>query len=275
MTAPGSPNASLFNKEAIAQQSLVKRPEGQPLVLPRSFGVVLAAVAIVSLAGLVAVVACGEFHQVVRGRIVLKARQYHLVQAGVPGTVSEVRVHPGAAVTRGAVLIAILGAPDVRGEWRGPKVRNQHLVSSPIDGIVSGVFTRNGENVAPTTPVLSLVGQSAEHFAVGFVPASARAALRPGTAVSIAVDGTPEIRLPARIETVAAEAWGIREVDLYLGPDVASALGVRTPVVLLSVEFGRERVSPTPALLHGMHGSIEVQIGSQRMSRVLFPFLKR
>jgi membrane fusion protein, multidrug efflux system len=70
----------------------------------------------------------------------------------------------------------------------------RHL-RSPINGIVTKLAARQGESVAPSEPVITVVDTSRVRF-IAAVPAAAGQRLRPG--LSVRIDLGPEVRLSFR-----------------------------------------------------------------------------
>lgn len=154
------------------------------------------------------------------------------------GTVVSV-VEPGRAVTKGEVLVRVVGAD----------------LSSPNDGVVGAVLVRPGERVAPGRPLVSVRPPGPCRMIAATLPAQHRARYQPGL----------------RGVFVPAEG-GARAIEVTIVSAGVEVVRDARTAELMQVSA---RVEQAGSLLDGTRGTLEVPVGSRRLWRLLVPGLRR
>jgi hypothetical protein len=152
----------------------------------------------------------------------------------------------------------------------------ERFVRAPISGLVSDVRVRAGQPVAAGQLVLTMVNERATASVVAMVPGHDRPLLRPGMTMHVALDGFEHARQEVRIDSVADEVVGPAEIKRYLGADLADAVAVEGPVVLvhagLATPYFRAQERQLP-YYDGMKAVAEVKVRSERILTLLIPGL--
>jgi membrane fusion protein (multidrug efflux system) len=303
-------SGSLFRGEALdhhlrrAEQGEVLRID--PAWMRWCYRLVLA---VVLFAGAYAVL--GTVNEYASGPAVLRVEGRMEVTAPADGTVSSIEVEPGRTVRAGEVLVRLraereeadlrsrqeefdlkladrlrdpgdkaVGAAlaTLRAELELARARvDDRLVKAPRDGLVQDVRVREGQFVNTGDPVLALVPPSSRFEAVALLAGQYRPHLREGMPLRIELKGQRSARQWARIDRIGGEIIGPAEARRYLGPEVADAVEISGPCVLVHAELPSDtfRVRGVEYRYHdGMLATAEAPVRAERILFLLLPQLR-
>ncbi len=202
-----------------------------PLILAAPRGWVAVFVLLIVLAGAVGWSVLGSLPIAVRASGLLTYPMGTApVQSPYAGTVRQVLVSPGTAVTAGMPL-ADIGGPGGA----------ERQIASPFGGIVISVGVVTGEVVSVGTTVATVgrSGTSGGHLvAMLFVPESQSVGVRPGEQVDLAVSTAPSSvygLLRGRISAVSPYPLTQEALDGLLGGNLATATYARVTAPMLVV----------------------------------------
>ncbi len=301
----------IFRKEAL-EHHVNRRTSGDllrisPAWLRWSYRLLIAVVAI----GL-AYAAVGTVHEYAHGPAVIRIDGRADVTARAAGTVATVDVAPGQRVRGGELLVTFYTAEEagelerLRHEFdeqlvktlRDPQdqtarqaltslraqkeLAERHLaersIRAPKAGVVSDIRIRPGQRLDPGDRILSLVGDGAQLSVVAMLPGSYRPLLRPGAPLRLELAGFRYAYRDLVIESIGDEIVGPAEVRRYLGQDIADAIPVGGPVVLV-----RARLPDTTfrwggnelTYYDGMIGVAEARVRSESILVTFVPGLEQ
>jgi membrane fusion protein (multidrug efflux system) len=161
-------------------------------------------------------------------------------------------------------------------ELAGARVA-QRSVRAPHAGIVSDLRIRRGQLLQAGDLVLSLNGQGTRFYVVAFLPGQFRPLVHPGMPLRVRLSGFPRAAEVTTIDSVGDEVVGPAEARRYLGPDVADALTLNGPVVLVKGTLAGTSFASDGKRFNfydGLTGNAEARVRSQRVLAVLVPGLR-
>ena len=227
------------------------------------------------------------------------------------GVVSEVSVQPGARVAAGQPLVGFLSREEtaaldrIQREFDLQLIRvlrdptdaaaRQTLTSlraerelalarqrartlrAPHAGTVRDVRVRPGQYVSPGQGVVSIIGDDVRVSLVALLPGGYRPLLVPGKPLRVELDGFEHEYHGLVVESVSDQILGPAEVRRALGDEVADALPLNGPMVLV-----RARVPATTFFsrgrrfdfFDGMVARADAKVRSERIAVLLVPGLK-
>jgi membrane fusion protein (multidrug efflux system) len=156
----------------------------------------------------------------------------------------------------------------------------QRLLRAPRPGVVSDVRIRPGERLGPGDLALSIVPDGAGLSLLALLPGNDRPLLRPGMPLGFELVGYGNEHHALTIDSVGDEVVGPTEAKRFLGPDVADALAVDGPVVLVRAhlparDFSGNGADGRPLRYYdGLQARAQAVVRSQRIALVLLPALK-
>ncbi len=232
------------------------------------------------------------------------------LSAATGGTVTEVDVEPGTPVDAGRVLVrfyhaqegaeldriveefelqlvAYLRSPADAGvrqslialrtqkEFAERRLQ-ERTVRAPRTGLVGDVHVRPGQLVAAGDTLLALIEDPSKISLIAMLPGHYRPLLEVGMPLRLELSGYRYAYQVVPIGSIADEVIGPQAVRRQLGPEVADAIALTGPVVLVRAELpaatfaaGRDSY-----VLHdGMQGRAEVKVRSERVLQALVPGL--
>lgn len=233
------------------------------------------------------------------------------VTASQEGLVTSVEVRPGDRVAAGQPLVRFQSAREaaelerIEHEWELQLIEHlrdlsapapsqalialqaqrelalarleERVVRAPRAGVVRDVRTRRDQRVVPGAILLSLTGAAARPSLMALLPGEHRPLLRAGMPLTLELRGYDHAPQRLAIAAVAEEVVGPEEARRLLGPEVAAALPLDGPLVLVEAnlpeatfEAGGERYE----LHDGMWGTAEVRVRSEPLISALVPGLR-
>jgi membrane fusion protein (multidrug efflux system) len=300
----------IFRKEAL-QQREGQRREGRLLrITPAwtewAYWSVLGAVGCALLYCFV-----GRIGEYAAGPIVVRVEGRTDLTATSEEVVSTVEAQPGQHVAEGQILVRFYGAQEA-GELarldREFELQLSKLLREPSDqaarqalttlraqrdlaearlaeralkapraGVVSDVRIRPGQKLSPGEIVLSLVGEDARFAVVAMLPGHYRPLLRAGMPLRLELDGFRYRYQDVVMEEVGDEVVGPAEVRRYLGQEVADAISLDGPVILVRASLpgaAFEADGRAYNYFNGMHGNAEVRVRTKSILVSLIPALE-
>ena len=113
----------------------------------------------------------------------------------------------------------------------------EQWLKAPHSGIVSDIRIRPGQHLTPGDPVLSLLGDDMRWVVIAMLPGHARPLLQSGTQMRLELAGYRYAYRDVAIQSVGDEIVGPAEVRQYLGQEIADAVPVTGPAVLVKAQL--------------------------------------
>jgi len=233
------------------------------------------------------------------------------VTASQPGIVTAVEARPGDRVAAGQTLVRFQSAREtaelqrIEREWDlqlierlrdlsapGPSQAlialqaerdlararvEERVVRAPRAGLVSDVRSRLNQHVGSGDILLSLTGAASLPMLTAMLPGEHRPLLRARMPLILELRGYGHAPQRLAITAVAEEVVDPDEARRLLGPEVATAVTLNGPVVLVEARFpdvafeaGGERYE----LHDGMWGTAEVRVRSEPLLAALVPGIR-
>jgi membrane fusion protein (multidrug efflux system) len=253
----------------------------------------------------------GTIDEYAAGPAVVRLTGRTEVTAGQPGAVAVVEVRPGDRVAAGQSLVRFhsvreaaelerierewelqlierlrdLSAPApaqaliaLRAELELARSRlEERRVRAPRAGVVRDVRCRPGQQVAAGDILLSLTGEASRPLLMALLPGQHRPRLRAGMPLNLELLGYDQSPQHLKIASVSEEVVGPEEARRLLGPEVAAAVPLTGPVVLVQAPFPGtlfESGGRRYELHDGMWGKAEVRVRSEPLLSALVPGLR-
>jgi len=261
-----SPPDDIFRKEALDAMRAPPKQGGVLRISPAwtRYGF-WSLVALVVAALVYSVV--GSIKEYAQGPAFVRAEGNLELTATVSGTVAAVHVEPGQRVTEGALLVefhvvqeaAELERIDREIELQLVRVMrdlndqaarqaltslqaqrelarahvDERSVRAPRAGVVSDIRIRAGQLLTQGQPILSIVAPESRFSVLALVPGQYRPLLQKGSALRLELSGFPYVYTNLTVDSIGQEVIGPTEAKRFLGPEVADALPISGPVVLV------------------------------------------
>ncbi|MDY7228092.1 efflux RND transporter periplasmic adaptor subunit [Hyalangium rubrum] len=253
----------------------------------------------------------GTLPEYASGPAVVKVEGQSHLTVDLPGVVSTVAVKPGQRVEVGEVLVSfrsqeetvsleriqrefelqlirVLRDPadeaarqtltSLRAERELAEARQQaRTLRSPHAGVVSGLRIRPGQYVTPGENVISIVGDDVKVSLVALLPGGQRPLLEPGGSLRVELDGFRHEYHTLTIESVGDQIVGPAEVRRFLGPEIADAVQLAGPMVLVKARVPSSTFMSkgrTFNYFDGMLAKADARVRLERILVALVPGLK-
>lgn len=301
----------LFRREAVEHHAAALRREGSVLrIYPRwASGTywLLMAVAVAMAAVLVFV----HVRQYATGPAIVRADGRTVLTAVRAGSVVTVAAQPGVRVAEGDVIVQLddtleraeleantrelhaqtrrllldLSDDDARRALTALQAARRRIeaeldvrsIRAPHAGVVNDVRVRVGQHISPGDIVASLAAADAGFHVVAILPGQSRPQLEPGAPLRLELSGYRYTYQRLRIESVSDEVVGPVEARRFLGADVADAIPLTGPVVLVRARLPDRTFRAddrTYNFFDGMQGVAEARLRSESILLTLVPGLK-
>ncbi|MFL5345418.1 MAG: HlyD family efflux transporter periplasmic adaptor subunit [Hyalangium sp.] len=253
----------------------------------------------------------GTLPEYASGPAIVKVDGQSHLTVDQPGVVSSVEVRPGQRVEKGQALVSfhsqeetvsldriqrefdlqlirVLRDPSdesarqtltsLRAEREQAVARQQaRTLRAPQAGVVSDLRIRPGQYVSPGESVVSVLGDNVSVSMVALLPGGYRPTLAPGRPLRVELDGFQHEYHTFTIESVGDQIVGPAEVRRYLGPEIADALQLNGPMVVVRARL------PSPTFkskgrtfnyFDGMLARADARVRAERILVALVPGLK-
>lgn len=303
--------AEVFREEAVEHHVAMGSREGDWLRLsPRwtdaTFWLLIALVAAFLAYSLV-----GTIDEYATGPAVVRLSGRTEVTASQEGIVTAVEVRPGDRVAAGQPLVRFQSAREaaelqrIEREWDlqliehlrdlsapGPSqvlialqaerdlARSrveERVVRAPRAGVVRDVRSRPDQHVGSGDILLSLTGPTSLPLLIAVLPGEHRPLLRARMPLILELRGYGHAPQRLAITAVAEEVVDPEEARRLLGPEVATAVSLNGPVVLVEARFPEvtfEADGERYELHDGMWGTAEVRVRSEPLLAALVPGIR-
>jgi membrane fusion protein (multidrug efflux system) len=298
----------LYRKEAL-DAHLGREGDGQVLrLVPDWAGWTFGLLACASLFALCYALV-GTIDEYASGVAVVRVQGRRELTARSAGTVATVEAQPGQRVAAGQVIVRFHGDTADRdrleNEFRTRLIKvlddpadqparqqlmairaerdkardlvDERLIRAPEPGVVSDVRIQPGRLVQAGETVASLVPDGARFEVVAVVPGNYRPRLEPGMPLRLEIAGYAYAYSEVAIETIGDQVVGPTEIRRFLPDDLARALTISGPVVLVTAPLPSRTFTAegkTYDYYDGMLGRAEVQVGSRSVLFSLIPGLE-
>ena len=277
-----------------------------PEWIPAAYWLLLAVIAAGAAYGLF-----GTLTEYASGPAVVRLEGRTAVTAPTASTVATVNVQPGQRVAAGGVLVTLYLADraaalerlnrefdlqmikflrdpadqtarasliTLRAERQLAQSRlEEQRLKAPHAGIVSDVRIRPGQNLTPGEQVLSLLGDDTRWVVIAMLPGYARPRLKPGTRMRLELTGYRYAYRDVAIQSVGDEVVGPAEVRQYLGQEIADAVPVTGPAVLVKAQLPSNTFRADGGSLsyyEGMIGTADARVRREPILFSIIPALK-
>jgi GAF domain-containing protein len=231
--------------------------------------------------------------------------------ATTDGTVSAVEVRPGQRVETGRLLVRFHGTREAAELERIEREFELQLIArlrnpsdtgaersllslraerelarsrlaeremrAPRAGLVSDIRVRPGQRIAPGQVLLSLAGEGGEPSVLALLPGQYRPLIKPGMQLRLELRGYQYMYQHLEVASVSNEVIGPGEARRYLGEEIADAVPLDGPVVLVAARLPSQtfEVEGKVRRYHdGMWGQAEVRVRAERVLVALVPALR-
>ena len=301
---------SIFRKEAL-DHHVGSRTEGELLMmLPGwarwTYRLLFALLVVASL-----FLIFGSVSQYSEGPAVIRAGERAGVTSALGGVVASVPVTSGDTVRAGDPLVALRSADEtaqvasVEREFESALVRmladpldraarpsvaslrsekdllsarlDERLVRAPTDGTIGDIRVRVGQLVSPGDILVSIAREPQRFSVIVLLPGPQRPELAKGQNLRLELTGYAYVYHDLTIERVDDEVIGPQEVRRTLGREVADAIAVTGPVVVVHATLPTtsfEMGGRTYQYYDGMHGIARARIRSERLLTTLLPGIR-
>lgn len=150
-------------------------------------------------------------------------------------------------------------------------------VRATQDGIISDIRIRPGQHLAPGDVILSLISDQTRFWILVILPGQYRPLLQPGMSLRLELAGYRYEYRELTIDSIDDEVVGPSEVRRYLPQEIADAVMIQGPVVLVRAKL------PAPTFMvdgrsyryyDGMQGTGEARVRAESILVTLLPALK-
>jgi biotin carboxyl carrier protein len=302
---------SIFREEALEYYISRGQHEGDLLrISPEWMGLAYWLLLTVFVAGLLYTVV-GTMNEYATGPAIVRFEGRIDLRSISAGTVTSIEVQPGQRVSANKLLVRFYDAQEVAELERINKEFELQLIKSlnnpsdpaiqqalvllrsqkelaearlkeryiraPQDALVSDIRIRPGQHVSAGEILLSLIGQDQKLTVISILPGHYRPLLKPGMPLRLEPAGYRYAYQQITIESVGDEVVGPNEVRRYLGQEIADAVTITGPVVLV-----RSRLPSSTFVADGklynyhdrMPALAEASVKSERILFALVPGLK-
>lgn len=227
------------------------------------------------------------------------------------GTISEVRVTDGQYVDKGAALVRLDDHREQAGFARHKEQFEQALTNvlrnpgdesarlrvaelkaqlvsaraeledrqivAPHAGVVRGMRVRSGQHLNPGDSIATVVEDETELSLVAMIPGDAGPMLRPGQNLRLELTTHGRAFQDLTVESIDDEVIGPTEAARFLGPELADAIPIGGPVVLVRTKLPSSEFELDGTVYHyreGMSGMARIRLRDEPIIFALLPALR-
>ncbi len=153
----------------------------------------------------------------------------------------------------------------------------ERSLRAPVGGVVRDLRIRPGQPVLPGDVVLSLAGEDSPVSIVAMLPGHFRPMLHPGQSLRLEVAGYDYAYQELTIDSVGEEVIGPSEARRFLGAQIADAVMLRGPVVIVHAPLPSRtfKTSDQTHTFHdGMLGIAQARVREESLLFTLLPGLR-
>jgi len=253
----------------------------------------------------------GRMNDYATGPGIVRAKFKTEVTSPVSATVQEVAVAPGERVQAGQLLVRLVDEEQIAEVQRieqelevelaaclrdpldegarrsAASLRSQlqyarqmlaaRRLTAPADGVIRDVRIRPGQSVSPGQLMATVSGPDSRLTLIVMLPGHFRPQLEVGQAGRLEISGYAHTYQPVALSKIAAEVIGPSEARRYLGQEIADAVLVDGPVVLVEATLAGESFTVDGrqyVYADGMQGQVQVRVRSVPIILNLVPGLR-
>jgi membrane fusion protein (multidrug efflux system) len=184
---------------------------------------------------------------------------------------SKLLLRPDDATTREALV-----ALRTRRELAEQRLSARN-VRAPAAGVIGDVRVRDGQLVDPGMRMIDLQGTASVATLTALLPGRYRPLLRAGGTLRFHVDGFHNLVHELTILRVGDQIVGPSEAQRFIGRDLADAVPIAGPVVLVQATLPSRQFSMDGQrfdFANGMYGKAEAVVRNESIAYALVPSLK-
>ncbi|MDD9965208.1 MAG: HlyD family efflux transporter periplasmic adaptor subunit [Myxococcales bacterium] len=198
--------------------------------------------------------------------------QFEAASQQFESQLAKLLLRPDDPVTREA-LVALRASRELARQRR-----ERRVVRAPHDGIVGDVRVHEGQLVDPGLRMLDLQGEVASASITALLPGRYRPLLHRGDRLRFEIDGFHRLTHELEVSRVGAQIVGPSEAARFVGRDLAGAIPINGPVVLVQAELPKASFAMDGEhydFSSGMLGKAEVVVRNEPIAYTLLPTLKQ
>jgi membrane fusion protein (multidrug efflux system) len=153
----------------------------------------------------------------------------------------------------------------------------QRTLRAAVNGVIADVRVREGQVVEPGMRMIDLQGAASAASVTALLPGRYRPMLHAGAKLRFHVDGFQHVTHELEIESVGEQIVGPNEARRFVGRDLADALAVSGPVVLVQARLPASNFimdGQQYDFASGMFGKAEVVVRNEAIVFAFVPSLK-
>ena len=309
-SAKSTPPASPYRSSALRARSNA-RVEGDVLRLSPEWLSWAYVTVVVTFVGGIAFAAVTHVHDWANGPAVVRIAGRIDLTVPAAGLVKSIAVAPGQHVEAGQLLVEFASAPEqheleraatefdaalvkvlrdpademTRKELaRAQSARtfaeaqvHERALKAPRAGTIHEVRIREAQSIAPGEIVLTLVADDTRPTVVAFLPAYAHPQVKPGMVMRFSPSRFDFVHEDLVIESVGDEVLGPSEIRRYLGPELADAVRLEEPAVIVTALLPADtfRCNGRPyRFTQGLPGEARAQLRTHSLLMTLLPEIR-
>ncbi len=308
--APSTTPASPYRSSALRARSHA-RVEGDVLRLSPEWLSWAYVTVVVTFVGGIAFAAVTHVHDWANGPAVVRIAGRIDLTVPTPGIVKSIAVAAGQHVDAGQLLVEFSIAPEQHeleravSEFDATLVKvlrdpadeltrkelaraqaartfaeaqvHERALKAPHAGTIHEVRIHEAQSISPGEIVLTLVADDTRPTVVSLLPAYAHPQLKPGMVMRFSPSRFDFVHEDLVIESVGDEVLGPSEIRRYLGPELADAVRIEEPAVIVTALLPADsfRCNGKPyRFTQGLPGEARAQLRTHSLLMTLLPELR-
>ena len=150
-------------------------------------------------------------------------------------------------------------------------------IVAPHDGMVRGMRVRPGQHLDPGDGIATVVENETELSLVAMIPGDAGPMLRPGQNLRLELTTHGRAFQDLTVESIDDEIIGPTEARRFLGPELADAIPLGGPVVLVRTKLPSSEFELDGTVYHyreGMSGTARIRLRDEPIIFAILPALR-